>query len=86
MKRSKRGKLRILILNWRDKKHVWAGGAEVYIQEVGKQWAQEGHSVTVFCGWDGKGGRNDTVDGVNIIRRGGFYTVYPFAFIVYFTF
>ena len=83
LKKSKRGKLNILIFNWRDKKHVWAGGAEVYIQEIGKQWAREGHSVTTFCGWDGKSSRNDTIDGVNIIRRGGFYSVYPFAFLYY---
>jgi glycosyltransferase involved in cell wall biosynthesis len=83
LKKSKRGKLRILIFNWRDKKHVWAGGAEVYVQEIGKQWAKDGHSVTIFCGWDGNGSRNDTIDGVNVIRRGGFYTVYPFALIYY---
>jgi len=53
------------------------------VQEVGKQWAKDGHSVTMFCGWDGKGSRNDTIDGINVIRRGGFYTVYPFGFLYY---
>ena len=77
------GKLRILIFNWRDTKHIWAGGAEVYIHELAKRWVVEGHSVTVFCGWDGKSHKNGQVDGVNVIRRGGFYTVYPFALLYY---
>lgn len=55
----------------------------MYIQELGKRWVKQGHSVTVFCGWDGAGGRNGKIDGVNIIRRGGFYTVYPFAVVYY---
>ncbi len=75
--------LKILILNWRDIKHVWAGGAEVYIHEIARRWVREGHNVTLFCGWDGKTARNEKVDGVNIIRRGGFYSVYFFAFIYY---
>ena len=77
------GKLKILILNWRDMKHVWAGGAEVYIQELSKRWIKDGHNVTVFSGWDGISPRNGQVDGVNIIRRGGFYTVYLFALLYY---
>ncbi len=77
------GRLRILIFNWRDTRHVWAGGAEVYIQEVAKRWVQQGHKVTLFCGWDGQSNRNGSVDGVEVIRRGGFYTVYLFAFLYY---
>ena len=81
--KAQEGKRNILIFNWRDTKHVWAGGAEVYIQELAKRWVEKGHSVTIFCGWDGKSGRNGQVDGVNVIRRGGFYTVYLFAALYY---
>jgi glycosyltransferase involved in cell wall biosynthesis len=76
-------KLRILIFNWRDTKHVWAGGAEVYIQEMAKRWIAAGHSVTLFCGNDGRDPRNEILDGMNIIRRGGFYTVYIWALLYY---
>lgn len=76
-------KPRILIFNWRDIKHVWAGGAEVYIDQIAKGFIKEGHMVTIFCGNDGKSARNDVVDGVNIVRRGGFYTVYIWAFLYY---
>ncbi len=77
------GKLRILILNWRDTKHVWAGGAEVYVHELARRWVKEGHKVTLFCGNDGKSKRNEEVGGVRVVRRGGFYTVYLWAFFYY---
>ncbi len=76
-------KLRILVLNWRDTKHVWGGAAEVYIHELAKQWIAKGHRVTVFCGNDGKCPRNEVVEGVQVVRRGGFYTVYLWAFLYY---
>jgi cellulose synthase/poly-beta-1,6-N-acetylglucosamine synthase-like glycosyltransferase/glycosyltransferase involved in cell wall biosynthesis/O-antigen/teichoic acid export membrane protein len=76
---------RILIFNWRDTKHVFAGGAEVYIQEMAKRWANEGNSVTIFCGNDGRLPRQEVVEGINVIRRGGFYLVYFWAFVYYLT-
>jgi cellulose synthase/poly-beta-1,6-N-acetylglucosamine synthase-like glycosyltransferase/glycosyltransferase involved in cell wall biosynthesis len=74
----------ILIFNWRDTRHKFAGGAEVYIHEIAKRWVAEGNRVTVFCGNDGKSLRNETVDGVEVVRRGGFYFVYVWAFVYYF--
>jgi glycosyltransferase involved in cell wall biosynthesis len=76
-------KLKILIFNWRDTKHAWAGGAEVYIHELAKRWVKEGHEVTLFCGNDGKNPRSEVIDGVKVIRRGGFYLVYFWAFFYY---
>lgn len=78
-----RNGLRILIFNWRDIKHTWAGGAEWYFQEMAKRWVLEGNNVTIFCGRDSKTRSNDVIDGVEIIRRGGFYTVYIWAFLYY---
>lgn len=82
-KKPVEGKLRILVFNWRDTKHVWAGGAEVYVHEIVRRWVEQGHKVTIFCGNDGKNKRNEEIDGVNIVRRGGFYTVYLWAFFYY---
>lgn len=76
-------KLRILIFNWRDTKHRWAGGAEVYIHELAKRWVKMGHEVTLFCGNDGHSARREVIGGVNIIRRGGFFMVYIWAFAYY---
>ena len=78
-------KQKILILNWRDTKHAFAGGAEIYVDSIAKEWIKEGHSVTIFCGNDGKNSEREIIDGVQIIRRGGFYLVYLWAFLYYFT-
>lgn len=75
--------LRILIFNWRDIRHVWSGGAERYIHELAKELVTQGHKVTIFSGNDEKSPRNQVIDGVQIIRRGGFYTVYFWAFVYY---
>ncbi len=77
------GQLRFLILNWRDTKHLWSGGAEIYVHELAKQFIAQGHQVTLFCGNDGKCKRNEIIDGVEIIRRGGFFTVYLWAMLYY---
>ncbi len=74
---------RILIFNWRDTKHMFAGGAEVYVHEMAKRWVAAGNTVTIFCGNDGSNARFETVDGVHIIRRGGFYMVWFWAFVYY---
>ena len=41
--------LRILAYNWRDLAHPRAGGAEVYLQSVAREWVRRGHEVTIFC-------------------------------------
>ena len=75
--------LKILVFNWRDTKHAWAGGAEVYLHEIAKEWTKNGNKVTIFCGNDQKNPRHDKIDGIDIVRRGGFYTVYVWGFIYY---
>ena len=75
--------LRVLIFNWRDTKHVWGGGAEVYLHEIAKNLVKDGHAVTVFCGNDGSSPRSEVIDGVRIVRHGGFYTVYVWAAAYY---
>lgn len=72
--------MRILIVNWRDIAHPWAGGGEVNIHEQAKRWVQQGHQVTMLGGGypiKHPGAPIDTnIDGVEIIRRGGRFTVY----------
>jgi glycosyltransferase involved in cell wall biosynthesis len=46
--------VKIAILNWRDLKHPEAGGAEVFVHEVGRRWAEQGHDVTLYSSrWKG---------------------------------
>lgn len=80
---KKKKSMHILVLNWRDTKHVWAGGAEAYAHEFAKRWVRMGHTVTFFCGNDKKSPVRESVDGVDVIRRGGFYLVYVWAFVYY---
>lgn len=74
---------KILIFNWRDTKHKFSGGAETYIQEMAKRWAEQGNYVTIFCGNDSLNLKREVIDGIEIIRRGGFYFVYFWAFLYY---
>lgn len=74
---------RILIFNWRDIKHSQAGGAELYVHELARRWQAMGHQVTVFCGSDGRSPRHETIEGIQIIRRGGFHMVYVWAALYY---
>ena len=76
-------KVRILIFNWRDISHVWSGGAENYIHELAKLWVEQGYQVTIFSGNDNLSKRYEVLDGVQIVRRGGFYTVYFWAVLYY---
>lgn len=73
--------MKILIFNWRDLRHTWAGGGEIYIFEQAKRWAKMGHEITVFCGQDFE--KNlpsfERIDGIKIYRRGGRYSLYFWA-------
>lgn len=73
----------ILIFNWRDLKHVDAGGAEVYIHELVRNLKKYGYNITIFTSNDGQSKSYENTNGIQIIRRGGFMTVYLWAFIYY---
>ena len=68
--------LRILAYNWRDLAHPRAGGAEVYLQSVAREWVKCGHKVTIFCASVDDRPARELADGVEIIRRGGRLGVY----------
>lgn len=68
--------LRILAYNWRDLAHPRAGGAEVYLQSVAREWVKSGHDVTIFCAAVDDRPARERADGVEIIRRGGRLGVY----------
>jgi glycosyltransferase involved in cell wall biosynthesis/O-antigen/teichoic acid export membrane protein len=70
------GPLRILAYNWRDLAHPLAGGAEVYLQSVAREWVQRGHEVTVFSAAVAGRPAEELVNGVRVIRRGGRIGVY----------
>lgn len=71
--------MRILIFNWRDRKHPWAGGAEVNLHELAKRWVSWGHEVALVCSSYPKADREDRIDGMKVVRLGGTYLVYVAA-------
>jgi glycosyltransferase involved in cell wall biosynthesis len=81
--RFQRKPLRILIFNWRDITHPWAGGAEAYMHELGRRWVRSGCDV----GWVSEryrvGKRVEVIDGIRFHRVGGRFTLYPFAALAY---
>jgi glycosyltransferase involved in cell wall biosynthesis len=78
--------MNILIFNWRDLKHSWAGGGEIYVFELAKRWVKAGHKVTVFCSQDPyqKLKDEETYNGIRIVRKGGRFSLYFWAPIWYF--
>lgn len=72
--------MKILILNWRDLAHPRAGGAELVTMEHAKGWVRAGNSVTWLTGFYG-GKREETIDGVQIVRRAGSLTIYLYAMV-----
>jgi len=71
--------MNILLLNWRDRSHPKSGGAEIVTMEHAKGWVRAGHQVTWLTGWYDGGKREEHIDGVNIVRRAGSLTIYPYA-------
>ena len=66
--------MRVLVLNWLDWTHPLWGGAEVYLREVSRRLVDRGHEVTVLCSAYAGGVANETLDGVDVARRGRFWT------------
>lgn len=74
---------RILITNWRDITHPWAGGAEAYMHEIARRWVRDGCDVGWLCGKYHGAKREELVDGIRVHRVGGHFTLYPLAALTY---
>jgi len=67
---------RFLLLNWRDRTHPRAGGAEVYTEEVARRLAGAGAEVTLFTARHEGSAEAELKDGVSVVRQGGTLGVY----------
>ncbi len=76
--------MNILILNWRDPKNPKAGGAEIVTAKYAEAWSKAGHSVFWFTATFPGAKNVEIINGVNIIRKGGAYTLYLIAPFFYF--
>ena len=68
---------RIAIVNWRDPWHPDAGGAEVYAWEMASQLVRRGARVHFVTSRAPGQRRRDRRDGVEVVRMGGRFSVYP---------
>ena len=71
--------MRILWLNWRDTRNPEAGGAEIFTHEVARRLVKRNHTITLFASRFQGSSSVESIDGVQIIRKGGKYSVYKEA-------
>lgn len=71
--------MKILWLNWRDIRNPEAGGAEVLTHEITSRLAEKGYNITLFTSHFKNSLENEVIDKVNIVRKGGKFTVYKEA-------
>ncbi|WP_280243821.1 glycosyltransferase family 4 protein [Nocardia abscessus] len=69
----------VLLLCWRDTGHPQGGGSERYLEQVGAHLAARGVKVTLRTARYPGAPRRERIDGIDISRAGGRYTVYPRA-------
>jgi glycosyltransferase involved in cell wall biosynthesis len=70
--------MRILVLNYRDRTHPLAGGAEVHLHRIFGKLVELGHSVMLFTTnykinsqLKKRAPKYETLDGIKVIRQGG---------------
>ncbi len=69
--------MRLAIVNWRDPWHPAAGGAERYAWELARRLAANGTRVRFVTARAPGQARRSRVEGVEFVRLGGRFTVYP---------
>lgn len=75
--------MKVLVLNWKDKKNHLAGGAEIVTEELLKRLVRNGHQATLLTSKFEGCQNKEIVDGYEIIRVGGKWTVYWQAYKYY---
>lgn len=75
--------MKILILSWRDIKNPRAGGAGFITHQCAKYWVEKGNKVTLFTSSFPGYKKNETIDGVEIIRTGVEKNIVWWAFKYY---
>lgn len=71
--------MRVLVINWQDWTHPFAGGAEFHLREVFGRIARSGHRVDLLCTEYPGALSNDRLEGINILRRGRRYRLFNYV-------
>jgi len=75
--------IRVLVLNLRDIANPNAGGAEQHLHALFRRLAERGHRITLYCGGYPGAKRRETIDGIQIHRRGNRFTTAAWSTIKY---
>lgn len=73
---------KLLILNERDRRHPWAGGAELHIAETATHFARAGYEPVLLCTRFAGAAAEEMQDGLRVRRFGNrltYYLMLPFA-------
>ncbi|MBN1151458.1 glycosyltransferase family 4 protein [candidate division WOR-3 bacterium] len=62
--------MKILLINWCDRKNPLGGGAEVHLEEIFSRISRMGNEVYLLCSNFEGAKREETIDGIDIIRTG----------------
>ena len=75
--------MKVLVFHWKDITHPYAGGAERVFHQLMKETKSLGHSVIWFCSRYENSREKEYIDGINVVRRGGQFSVYLHALFFY---
>src|SRR4030042_2770277 len=75
--------MKILWLSWRDIKNPDSGGAEKVAIEIAKRLVKDKIQVTIFTSQFKNSKRKESINGINIIRRGNRLTCRLYAYFYY---
>ncbi len=75
--------MRVAFFNWRDMKNPRAGGAELYMHQIMKHLVALGHGATLFTSSFPGSAPHEYVDGIEHIRYGGRFLIYPKSVLCY---
>jgi len=70
--------MRILVINWQDRKNPFAGGAEVHLHQIFGRIASLGHRVTLLCCSFPGSPLHEIVDGIEVVRLRGLRNIFNF--------
>ena len=68
--------LRILVVNWRDIRHPDAGGSELYIHNICREFISMGHDVSLYSSRFPGAKRSEEIEGIKVVRCGERFSVY----------
>jgi len=71
----------VVVLNWRDRQHPAAGGAELYCERLARELARRGRSVVLVTSRPAGTAAREDLDGYSVRRMGSWRSVYPLALL-----